>query len=170
MKNPERELDNMFDDLESTEIKDFTRKFLSIVPESFWIRESSLRHHPEDERGRYGNVTHTVRVARIARLLCTVAGLSQEVTDATTCAALSHDTFRHGPAGTSIKNVVDHPMLPRQAAEKAGITTPFSDSIFKAVESHMGKWGSPPYTPLLGMQDILVIADYIAANLQEIYD
>jgi len=166
-----KELKELTDSIETPEIKEFLNAFMgTIPPAAFWTREASLRHHPNDERGISGNAIHTIRVIRITKILCEAANASQVVTDAATCAAAIHDTGRHGESGEEISSNPDHPMFPRRMAEQYNLCTPFTDPIFDAVETHMGKWGDPPYTPMIGLQEILHIADVIAAHLQEIYD
>ena len=156
--------------IEDPGINAFTIRMLQVAPESFWLRPSSLNHHPLDERRPYGNLKHTIRVVRTVGVLCDVMGIyyAQMTKDMMMSAAVLHDIGRHGMDGDADKSVPDHPKIPRQLAEKHGISCGQSSMIFMVIEKHMGRWGEHGYTPLIAPWIALHVADAICAHMQEI--
>lgn len=156
--------------IRDTDIRAFTLRMLHAAPKSFWTGSASRHHHMEDERGKFGNLLHTIRVAKLARMLCDVGSFSTMQTDIVTSAAVLHDVCRHGVDGTAERSVKEHPKLVRKLAKEHRLSCTGSNAIFRIVEVHMGKWGIDPYVPALSMSSVVHIADVVIARFAEVIE
>lgn len=162
------ELYRMVRTIENTDIWVFTAELLGRAPQSFWTKPASRKYHPEDERHEYGNLIHTIRVAKTAMILCNIPNITGVSRDMVVSAAVLHDTCRHGLGGESEFSVDEHAQLVRKLAERHNITCKCSEPIFKMIEDHMGRWGVSAYTPTLDASSIIHIADCICARIAEV--
>ena len=108
--------------IENAEIFGFTMHLLNVAPKSFWERPASHNHHPEDERGEYGDIIHTIRVAKTADILCQIQNITGVSRDMVISAAVNHDLCRYGLNDDSDKTVPEHAQLIRQLAKIHEIT------------------------------------------------
>lgn len=150
--------------IEHPHIETLVRQVLGALPAKTWERESSLKYHPEDERGPGGNLLHTLKVAVLLETLLDAAGTPQPLRDITRAAAILHDCCRHGLAASEPCSAKDHPKLVRQFIQKRGIESPWTSPICDLIETHMGRWGIPPYFLRAPEKDLLHIADCIATQ------
>ena len=162
----------LVDYIYDNEMREFTLRMLVVAPEAFWLRPSSIRHHPLDERGLHGNIIHTIRMVRTTNVICDVMGsfYPQITKDMMRSAAVLHDLCRHGLDGSAEKSVPDHPELPRKLAFKHNITCIQAVTIFDMVEKHMGRWGERNYTPIIEPWVALHIADAVCARALEVLE
>lgn len=158
----------ILDTIENDEVGLFTRRMLAVVPDSFWVRRASREHHLEDERGEYGNLIHTIRVAMTTDTLCDIPPITGLNRDILTSAAILHDTCRYGLDDNNESTVGEHAQLVRQLAKREQLTCKYDDNIFEAIEAHMGRWGTSIYTPELSFNSILHIADVVCARVTEV--
>lgn len=165
-------LEGIVDDIVDTDIRDFTREMLEVLPDAYWLRPASTRYHLLDERGLYGNLKHTIRVVHTVDVVCSIVGDSfpQLTRDMLKSAAILHDGGRHGLLGDSDTSLPNHPKLPRELAEQKGISCEHSNRIFNLIELHMGRWGESPLTPLIDPWAVLHLADVFCASSQVIFE
>ena len=158
--------------IDDTGINTFTIKMLDVAPASFWLRPSSVNHHPLDERMPYGNLKHTIRVCHTVNVLGDVMGsfYPQITKDMMMSSASLHDIGRHGIDGDADKSVPDHPKIPRRIADKYGISCVQSETIFQMIEKHMGIWGEQKFAPIIEPWVALHVADAICAHMQDIIE
>ncbi len=145
----------------------FVRKMLESAPAAFYERPASTHHHALDEREEGGNLLHTVRVIDLVLIMADVCRINKASKDILVASAILHDMFRHGIDGEQEYSCASHPALVRNVAEANNLMCRHYDAIMEAVEHHMGRWGSLPFTPHLTIKDILHLADSIDARWLE---
>ncbi len=150
--------------IQNPSLQVFVLTVLSKLPLTFWQREASRKHHHPDEQAEGGNVLHQLRVAALADLMAEVCNLKQLDRDLLRAAALLHDCCRHGLDGTEQYTVKDHANLVREFIERQGLKSVWTNSVCEIIETHMSRWGVPPYTPQISPRDILILADYVASQ------
>jgi len=151
-------------------IRDFTIKMLEAAPPSFKTAPASKNNHPPDERGPSGNLIHSVRVAKLVKLMADSFNYDRLTTDILTSAAEVHDLCRYGLDDKASDTTLEHPLHPRIIAELNSITCPYADLIFDIAEKHMGKWGPLQHVPDVAPEDTLHIADMISAHANEVWE
>jgi len=171
-------------------VASFVRSIL-LKAESFWIIPSSFsgKYHPADEHGVGGNVIHTKRVVRIARIMADSYSLSQDETDIITAACILHDLTKGIPSQDG-ENYCYDPMHPYtvgkfiakcQSIDKEFGNDAQSTSLFVTEESvqtilrlvrcHLGPWSPVPETyPITYMDYIVHLADNIASKIHTIIE
>ena len=163
-------LQSVINSMVNPEVLLFTTSLLNVAPKSFWERPSSRNHHPEDERGQYGDIIHTIRVAKTVTLLCDIPNITGTPRDILVSVAILHDTCRYGLNDEANYTVTEHALLVRQLAKEHRIECKFDEPIFNLIENHMGRWGQKIYTPKLSFNAILHIADTVCARIVEVLD
>ena len=137
---------------------------LEALPERAWQREASLKYHHPDERGSGGNKLHEIRVAVLADIICQLYDLKPLDRDMVYVAALLHDLGRHGLNATDSWTVKNHANLVRDFIEQKCEESTWTNPICSLIETHMSRWGYPPYQPEIALRDIVVLADFIATQ------
>lgn len=145
-------------------LRDFTQDVLNRLPEKAWQREASLKYHHVDEHEGGGNILHQLRVATLADLIAQVCNLKPLDKDLLRSASLLHDSCRHGLHSDEKWTVKNHAHLVREFIQEQGIQSLWTNPVCTIIQTHMSRWGEPPYTPQIALQDALVLADYIASN------
>jgi hypothetical protein len=171
-------------------IKSFVRSIL-LRSKSIWVIPSSFsgKYHPMDEHNEGGNLLHTQRVVRAAKLMCESYSLGKEDTDIVLAACLLHDvtkgimidgedSFHYDPmhpytVGKLVKQCQDDDV--KYASESQSSTVFLSEdivqSILRLVRCHLGPWSPVPETiPITYMDMIVHMADNIASKLHYIVD
>ncbi|KKM62641.1 hypothetical protein LCGC14_1519620 [marine sediment metagenome] len=143
----------------------FVLDILNRLPEKAWHREASLVHHHADEQGDGGNALHEIRVTHVATFIAQVCDLEQLDKDLIRAASLLHDSCRHGLTATDRYSVKNHPQLVRTFIEENNIESDWIKPVCTIIDTHMARWGSPPYTPQIDLRDILILADFIVTQL-----
>lgn len=170
-------------------LKSFVRSIL-MRAEIFWEIPASFsgKYHPPDERSEGGNVLHTKRVVRAAKILCESHGVSPEEFDLIIAACLLHDVTK-GKKQSDGTNAYDkmHPYTvvdlvkkcqeeDKKYASEAQSSTLFLNeedvqTILRLVRCHMGPWSPVPETvPITYLDMIVHTADNIACKLHYIVD
>jgi len=165
------ELNALVGKIITKEFRDLTEETLKVAPVAFWTRECSLKYHPVDERGTYGNLIHTIRVARLVLVIVASCGYGRWTIDKVLSEGLLHDVCRHGLDGTSQWSHKNHPRLVRQLMDnnRIGLDSPVREGLLEDIEKHMGRWNNPSYAPQLRSSEILHLADAIDAKLEDVY-
>jgi len=161
-----RELHSIVHMIENDDIRNFTFSLLDKVSPLNWKKKASRHHHPEDERGKFGNLIHTIRVARAVVVLSEVTPLSAWDSDILKSAAVLHDCCRYGIDGEAEFSVPEHPFLVRELAKKHELGA--LPQVFEVIEAHMGRWGAPRFTPILELRTALHLADYLCTHLDKV--
>ena len=151
-------------------IRDFTIEMLKVAPASFRTARASRNNHPLDERESGGNALHTLRVAKLVRLMVDACNLNSLLADIVTSAAAIHDLGRYGLNDTDEYTSKEHALVPRKIAEKHSITCDYAEVIFKVAEDHMGRWGPNQRIPKVSLSDILHFSDAISAHADEVWE
>jgi 23S rRNA maturation-related 3'-5' exoribonuclease YhaM len=171
-------------------IKSFVRSILYRAKD-FWLMPASFsgKHHPPDERSVGGNVIHTQRVVRAAKILSESYSLSEEDKDLVYAACLLHDITK-GIMISENEGYVYDPMHPytvghfvlmcqeedkKYASESQSSTLFLSEevvqSILRLVRCHLGPWSPVPETAPITYLDMIVhMADNIASKMHKIID
>ena len=166
-------------------IASFVRSIL-LKSESFWIIPSSFsgKYHPGDEHGPGGNVIHTKRVVRIARIMGESYALTQDEMDMITAACILHDVTK-GTTSNNDESFAYDPMHPytvgkfvskcqsmdKEFGNDAQSTSLFISeeaiqTILRLVRCHLGPWSPIPETyPITYMDYIVHLADNIASKI-----
>lgn len=171
-------------------IKSFIKSIL-IRAESFWEIPSSFsgKYHPADEHNKGGNVLHTKRVIRAAKVISDSYSLTEEERDLVYAACLLHDVtkgtkdidsdyFHYDPmhpytVGHFVKKCQDQDK--RYAGESQSSTLFVSEetvqAILRLVRCHLGPWSPVPETiPITYLDMIVHIADNMASKLHYLVD
>jgi HD superfamily phosphohydrolase YqeK len=180
------EIEYIFDE----SIKSFVRSIL-LRSKSFWIIPSSFsgKYHPMDEHNEGGNVLHTQRVVRAAKIMCESYSLSREDTDIVIAACLLHDvtkgiivdekdSFHYDPmhpytVGKLVKLCQEDDI--KYASDSQSSTVFLSEdivqSILRLVRCHLGPWSPVPETvPITYMDMIVHLADNVASKVHFVID
>jgi len=163
MPSPELSKAMLYEQVEkikSKDIKDLVKAALVKCPQTFWVKPSGKFHHHLDERTEGGNVLHTLRVIKVAELICNCTELGQLEIDQIRAAAILHDIMKFGLDGNS--NIIltkEHPRLMSEWLTKEFQGNYSVGQICIIIERHMGKWGIPKSPVSLRAEDILHLAD-----------
>ena len=171
-------------------IKSFVKSIL-IRADSFWVIPSSFsgKYHPADEHNKGGNVLHTKRVVRAAKVLSDSYSLTAEERDLVYAACLLHDVtkgikdkdadyFHYDPmhpytVGKFVEKCQEHDK--KYAGEAQASTLFVSEdtvqSILRLVRCHLGPWSPVPETVPITYLDIIVhVADNMTSKLHYLVD
>lgn len=171
-------------------IKSFVRSIL-IRAKSFWVIPSSFsgKYHPSDEHNEGGNVLHTKRVVRAAKIISESYSLPQDDLDMVIAACLLHDvtkgiklegedSFHYDPmhpytVGRLVKKCQEDDK--KYASESESSTVFLSEEIvqviLRMVRCHLGPWSPVPETiPITYMDMIVHLADNLASKVHYIVD
>jgi len=186
-------LEPLLDDInliEDENIRSFVRSIL-VRSTDFWLMPSSFsgKYHPKDEHGVGGNVLHTKRDMRVAKILSESYGLTDEEKDMVFAASLLHDIRKGNRNPDSDKFTYDpmHPYTVGQfvrkcqeddkkfASESQSSTLYLSEdtvqAILRLVRCHLGPWSPvPETTPVTYLDMIVHIADNVASKVDYIVD
>jgi len=180
------EINYIFDE----SIKLFVRSVL-LRASSFWTIPSSFsgKYHPADEHNEGGNVLHTKRVVRAAKIMSESYSLNREDTDIILAACLLHDvtkgirlegetSFHYDPmhpytVGKLVKKCQeeDKKYASESQSSTLFLTEETVQSILRLVRCHLGPWSPVPETiPITYMDMIVHMADNIASKLHYVVD
>ena len=163
------ELNTLVGKIITKDFRDLTEKTLKVAPITFWTKQCSLKYHPVDERGLYGNLIHTIRVAKLVLVIVDSCGCRRWIIDRVLSGAILHDVCRHGIDGKSEFSDKEHPRLVRQLMDKHKILdSPAREEVLEDIEKHMGRWDNSAYAPKLLPSEVLHLADVIDAKLEGI--
>jgi hypothetical protein len=159
-----------------SEIHDLTLTVAKAAPEDSWRLPTSRDHHKIDERGEWGNLLHTLRVARICDVFADILNLDSLESNLLKSAAILHDSCKHGVNAEAAFIYKEHPYLVRSLFTKAGIDCrqPTPSYILNCIEQHMGRWGATPFDWAdrieckVNLSFLLHSADCIEARLDRI--
>lgn len=193
LKDEDKILEPMLNEInmiKNEDVKLFVRSIL-LRSDSFWKIPSSFsgKYHPSDEHNEGGNMLHTKRVIRAAKVLGDSYSLSEEDRDIVYAACLLHDvtkgmkldgedSFHYDPmhpytVGKLVKKCQDDD---KQFATEAQSSTLFLSeeavqSILRLVRCHLGPWSPvPETTPITYLDMIVHMADNIASKLHYLVD
>jgi len=176
--------------ISSTHLKSFVRSVL-LKAKDFWEIPSSFsgKYHPIDEHGFGGNVLHTKRVVRVAKIISDSYVLDVHERDLIYAAALLHDVTKgkkHSPSEQcaydpfhpyTVDNFVDWCIEEdKKYTSESSSTTLYVDedtiqSVLRIVRCHLGPWSPIPETmPTSHAEMIVHLADNIASKLHNIVD
>ena len=170
--------------INSEEIRSFTGKILSNVPDYFWDPEfkasSSGKYHLEVDGKVESLIDHTKRVFSISRIiignpLFSDILLSKEDQDCLMSACLLHDSVKRGFDENDLTHTkFEHPIyvsqLARDILSKEELERPFVNKILKMVESHSGPWNKSSRsnvelpTPETFLEILCHFCDYFASR------
>lgn len=171
-------------------IKSFVKSIL-LRADGFWTIPSSFsgKYHPPDEHNEGGNVLHTKRVLRAAKVISDSYSLSVEERDLVYAACLLHDVtkgvldkekgyFHYDPmhpytVGKFVEKCQQYDK--KYAGESQSSTLFISEetiqSILRLVRCHLGPWSPVPETVPITYLDIIVhLSDNIASKVHYIID
>jgi HD superfamily phosphohydrolase YqeK len=176
--------------ISSSHLKSFVRSVL-LKAENFWKIPSSFsdKYHPIDEHGVGGNVLHTKRVVRAAKIISESYVLDVQEKDLVYTAALLHDVTKGKKKPDSEECIYDpfHPYTvekfidwcieedKKYTSEKSS-TTLYLDkdtvnTVLRLIRCHLGPWSPVPETiPSTHAEMIVHLADNIASKLHVIVD
>lgn len=175
--------------IKSEPIKSFVRSIL-LRAESFWKIPSSFsgKYHPIDEHNEGGNVLHTKRVVRTAKIMCESHSLPSDETDVVLAACLLHDitkgkidesgSFSYDPmhpytVGKFVKFCQEDDK--KYASDLTSSTLFLNEedvqTILRLIRCHLGPWSPVPETiPITYLDQIVHLSDNIASKLHIIVD
>ena len=172
-------------------IKSFVKSIL-VRADSFWEIPSSFsgKYHPLDEHNKGGNVLHTKRVVRAAKVISDSYSLLDEERDIVYAACLLHDLTKGAKSkddstsfyydsmhpytvGDFVKKCQEHDK--KFAGESQSSTLFVSEdivqSILRLVRCHLGPWSPVPETVPITYLDIIVhLSDNMASKLHYLID
>jgi len=175
----------------SQPIKLFVRSLL-LQAKTFWKIPSSFsgKYHPADEHGVGGNVLHTKRVVKAAKIISDSYGLVDNEKDLVYAACLIHDITKGISQNEKGEDFYYDPMHPytvgvfvkkcqendKKYGSDLSSSTLFLDEetvqvILRLVRCHLGPWSPIPETvPSTYMDMIVHLADNIASKLHTIIE
>lgn len=176
--------------ISSSQIKSFVRSVL-LKAEDFWKIPSSFsgKYHPIDEHGVGGNVLHTKRVVRAAKIIGESYVLDIQEKDLVYAASLLHDITK-GKKDLKSQECIYDPFHPytvekfviwcvdedKKYTSEGSSTTLYLDddtinTILRLIRCHLGPWSPVPETiPSTHAEMIVHLADNIASKLHVIVD
>lgn len=165
-----RDLDDIIGTIENESIRVFTREMIRLSDLNMKL-PASTDHHLPDERKKFGNTLHSVRVASLCVLIADAVSIYEDYdnsVDVLKSASTLHDACRHGLFGLSRKSRPDHPYLVREFAKEFDLTCDNFDDIMEVIEAHMGRWGEKPVAFDISAALALHLADCIVARWAEV--
>jgi 23S rRNA maturation-related 3'-5' exoribonuclease YhaM len=175
-------------EIKNDAIRSFVRSVL-LKAETFWTIPASFsgKHHPPDEFSPGGNVLHTKRVVRIAKLICEAQERDSFEADIMIAAALLHDLTKGHQWEDNVTYDPLHPITADRFVELARIqdqsntdetsstTCLIEDelvfAIMRLVRCSHGIWSAiPEIMPVTQIEWNVHLADLIASNLHLITD
>jgi hypothetical protein len=179
--------------IQDQSIKSFVRSIL-LQAKTFWIIPSSFsgKYHPSDEHNSSGNMLHTKRVVRAAKVLSDSYTLGTSERDLVYAACLLHDVTKgvcsNGDSDDS--SFVYDPLHPytvgmlvkkcqendKKYASESSSSTLYVDedtvqAILRLVRCHLGPWSPvPETTPVTYLDTIVHLADNIASKVHYVVD
>lgn len=154
--------------ISNTSVREFVQDMLNFARPSFCERPAARHHHFLDERGESGNLLHTIRVVKIVSAIATACAVTKDIKDIQLASAILHDVCRYGLDGKSEYTHVKHQSLVRALAERHNLSCDYYELIMRIIENHMGRWGDPPFTPKIGLDEVLHLADCVESHLPEV--
>jgi hypothetical protein len=175
--------------IEDDGLKSFVRSIL-FRADSFWVIPSSFsgKYHPPDEHNQGGNVLHTKRTVRAAKVLSESHSLSAEEKDLVVAACLLHDlTKGKVEKDGSFSYDKMHPYTvgdfvkfcqeddKKYASDISSSTLYVSEedvqTLLRLIRCHLGPWSPVPETvPITYLDMIVHLADNIASKVHYILD
>jgi hypothetical protein len=175
--------------IEDDGLKSFVRSVL-FRADSFWVVPSSFsgKYHPPDEHNQGGNVLHTKRTVRAAKILSESHSLSAEEKDLVVAACLLHDlTKGKVEKDGSFSYDKMHPYTvgdfvkfcqeddKKYASDISSSTLYVSEedvqTLLRLIRCHLGPWSPVPETvPITYLDMIVHLADNIASKVHYILD
>lgn len=156
--------------IQDPELRQYTYAIASSAPVDSWKLPSSRDHHLRDECGAWGNLIHTVRVARVCAMMSRVLDMDQPESDTLRSAAVLHDICKHGVNAEAVFIYKEHPQLFKKLVEKLGLD--LNPEVNGCIEEHMGRWGPVSAGWNLGDQInirfLLHLADCIESQLPDL--
>ncbi len=164
------DLNSLIDRIVTKDFRVLTEETLKVASFTFWTKHCSLKYHPVDERGLYGNLIHSIRVAKLCLIMVDSCAYRRWDIDRVLSGALVHDVCRYGLDGKSQWTHPDHPRLVRQLMDEndIGLSNPVRETLLLDIEKHMGRWDKASYAPRVVPSDLLHLADAIDAKLEDI--
>jgi len=177
--------------ISSQQIRLFVRSVL-LQAKTFWKIPSSFsgKYHPADEHVSGGNVLHTKRVVKVAKVICDSYGLIVPEKDTVYAACLLHDVTKGIAYDDNKEDFFYDPMHPytvgafikkcqendKKYGSESASSTLFLDeetvqSILRLVRCHLGPWSPIPETvPSTYMDMIVHLSDNVASKLHTIVE
>lgn len=150
--------------IRDTSLRVWVSSVVDKLPEKAWRREASLKYHHVDEHGDGGNMLHEIRVAEVADIICQLLNMPQCKRDLVRAASLLHDACRHGLNANEPYTIKEHAMLIRAFIEANCEPNGWAEPVCTLIDTHMARWGVPPYQPEMLPRDVLALADFIASQ------
>ena len=149
-------LDYELNQIESIEIRDFTRTVLINVPDYFWDpnfkASSSGKYHLEINGEVESLIDHTKRVFRVAKIfidnpLYSKFFQGEDDKDCLMSACLLHDSIKRGFDLTNLDHTkFEHPLYPtnlcKQIFDLDTLNKSFVVKILNLIERHSGPWNT----------------------------
>lgn len=176
--------------IQNSAIKSFVRSVL-LQAKSFWKIPSSFsgKYHPLDEHNEGGNVLHTKRVVRAAKVIGDSYSLTQAERDVVYAACILHDVTK-GVSHSDTESFMYDPLHPytvgifikkcqendkKYSSESSSSTLYLDDetvqSITRLIRCHLGPWSPVPETVPVTYLDIIVhLSDNLASKVHYIVD
>ena len=164
------ELNTLIGRIITRDFRNLTEETLKVAPLEFWTKWCSLKYHPVDERGCYGNLIHTIRVAKLVLVIVASCNFLRRDIDKVLSGAILHDVCRYDLDGSSQYSHKEHPKLVRKLMDRhrIGLDNPSREVLLEDIEKHMGRWDKPSYAPKILPSEVLHLADAIDAKLEDI--
>jgi hypothetical protein len=153
--------------IKDTEVKDFTERALSIVPEKFFYipASSSGKYHPSYANGIGGLLKHSKAAVKIAAHLFTIHDFTSIEQDYIVCALILHDCA---------KPEWEHPLLAAEILKPLKKThKKIYNNVTRLIASHMGQWNKAKWDPKNKTEfplpeepdeDFVHLCDYLASR------
>ena len=164
--------------IRSLDILKFTTEALSQAPKEFWVAPSSSsgKHHPPEDQGRGGLVTHTIKSIIVAKELLRFYSMNISYYEDLVISAMSlHDILKNGkPWGK--KTDYRHGYLAYEWLKEWFKGCNGKEEILNAIRYHMSRWvvrsGNPEEnerellraTNPTTFEHIVQLSDYIASR------
>ncbi len=174
------EFKEIFDSIESNDMREFANELLKTIPPYFWQvgASSTGKYHPAYTVGEGGLAKHTVALVRILNYMfeASPSSFTSRQKDMLRIAGMMHDTRKSGDQASYEHNKYtkhEHPLLAAEVIRKFDgkfLSHEEIELIAQAIESHMGKWTTSPRSsvtlpaPKSAMQVCLHMADYLASR------
>jgi hypothetical protein len=175
--------------IEDDGLRSFVKSIL-VRSDSFWFIPSSFsgKYHPPDEHNEGGNVLHTKRTVRAAKILAESHSLSAEEKDIVVAACLLHDitkgkiekdgSFTYDKmhpytVGEFIKFCQEDDKKYANDIHSSTLYVTEEDvqTLLRLIRCHLGPWSPVPETvPITYLDMIVHLADNIASKVHYILD
>lgn len=166
--------------IKDSKLKNFVKEVFKYIPEHGFTTPASTsgKYHPQDERGKFGNVYHSKKVVRWMHVFVAAFGITDSYRlDILTASCVLHDLGRRGLGHKASPHTLrEHASIMNgpleKAQEKIKLDKESFETIRGCVNHHNGRWTEveirKPLSEYSTLELIVHLSDMCASQMHKI--